>query len=68
MYLQIYNKAENVLTTVQVEPKQTLSEAFAQTKLNMSIVRCELDLNKTIEELGLKNDDIINYDFTTDVH
>ena len=68
MYLQIYNKAENVLTTVQIEPKQTLFEAFAQTKLNMSIVHCELDLNKTIEELGLKNDDIINYDFTTDVH
>lgn len=68
MYLQVYNKAENILTTVQVEPSQKLSDALTQAKLNMSIVRCDLDLNKTIEELGLKNNDTVNYEFTTDVH
>ena len=34
----------------------------------MDIVKASLDTNKTVDELGLKNNDIVEFDFTTDVH
>lgn len=68
MYLHLRNEPENLLTTVQVEPGQTLASAFAQSMLNMKIIKCGLDLAKTVGELGLANNATVVYEFAVDVH
>ena len=36
--------------------------------LNLKIIRCDLDLTKTIKELGLEDNAQVKYEFTVDIH